>query len=78
MDNRLKEFKELPLDNALLMMQNQTLANKNLKWMEWWKIVQKIMEKHIYDNLELARADEEAYLKELIACKLKLQGHEYN
>jgi hypothetical protein len=71
MDNQLKEFKELPLDNALLKVQNQTLANKNLKWKEWWKIVQKIMEKHIHDNLKLARANEEAYLKELIAYKLK-------
>jgi hypothetical protein len=29
MDNQLKEFEELLLDNA------QTLANKNLKWKEW-------------------------------------------
>jgi hypothetical protein len=28
MDNRLKEFEELLLDNALLKVQNQTLAKK--------------------------------------------------
>jgi hypothetical protein len=31
MDNRLKEFGELLLDNVLLKVQNQTLADKNLK-----------------------------------------------
>jgi hypothetical protein len=35
MDNRLKEFEELLLENALLKVQNQTLVNKNLKWKEW-------------------------------------------
>jgi hypothetical protein len=35
MDNRLKEFEELFLDNALLKVQNQTSANKDLKWKEW-------------------------------------------
>ncbi len=29
MDNQLKKFEELLLDNA------QTLVNKNLKWKEW-------------------------------------------
>jgi hypothetical protein len=45
MDNWLKEFEELFLDNALLKVQNQTLVNKNLKWKKWWKIVQEIKEK---------------------------------
>jgi hypothetical protein len=31
MDNRLKEFEELLLDNALFNVQNQTLVDKNLK-----------------------------------------------
>jgi DNA-binding LytR/AlgR family response regulator len=35
MDNQLKEFEELLLDNALLKVHNQTLINKNLKWKEW-------------------------------------------
>jgi hypothetical protein len=39
MDNQLKEFEELLLDNALLKVHNQTLADKNLKWKEWWQIV---------------------------------------
>jgi hypothetical protein len=44
MDNWLKEFEELFLDNALLKVQNQALVDKNLKWKYWWKTVQKIME----------------------------------
>jgi hypothetical protein len=39
MDNQLKGFKELLLDNALLKVQNQTLADKNPKWKEWWQTV---------------------------------------
>jgi hypothetical protein len=35
MDNWLKEFEELLLDNALLKVHNQTLADKNPKWKEW-------------------------------------------
>jgi hypothetical protein len=42
MDNQLKEFKKLLLDNALLKLQNQTLADKNPKWKEWWQNVQDI------------------------------------
>jgi hypothetical protein len=34
MDNRLKEFKELFLDNALLKVQNKTLVDKNPNWKE--------------------------------------------
>jgi hypothetical protein len=37
MDNKLKEFEELLLDNALLKVQNQTLVEKNPKWKEWWQ-----------------------------------------
>jgi hypothetical protein len=44
MDNWLKVFEELILDNALFKVQNQTLVDKNLKWKEWWQIVQEIME----------------------------------
>jgi hypothetical protein len=36
MDNRLKEFGELFLNNTLFKMQNQALAKKNPKWKEWW------------------------------------------
>jgi hypothetical protein len=35
MDNRLKEFKELLMENALLKVQNQTLVDQNPKWKEW-------------------------------------------
>jgi hypothetical protein len=36
MDNQLKEFEELILDNALLKVHNQTLIDKNPKLKEWW------------------------------------------
>ncbi len=39
MNNRLKEFEELLLDNTLLKVQNQALGDKNPKWNEWWQIV---------------------------------------
>ncbi len=39
MNNELKEFEELLLDNTLLKVQNQALGDRNLKWKEWWKIV---------------------------------------
>ncbi len=37
MNNRLKEFEELLLDNTLLKVQNQALGDKNPKWKEWWQ-----------------------------------------
>jgi hypothetical protein len=39
MNNRLKEFEELLLDNNLLKVHNATLGDRNPKWNEWWKIV---------------------------------------
>jgi hypothetical protein len=47
MNNRLKEFEELLLDNTLFKMQNQTLRNKNPKWKEWWQIVQEFTKEQI-------------------------------
>jgi hypothetical protein len=70
MDNQLREFEELLLDNALFKVQNQTLADKNPKWNEWWQTIQQIMEEQIHDSLEIAHVDEEAYLNELVAYKL--------
>jgi len=58
MNNQLKEFEELLLYNVLFKIQNQALANMNLKWKEWWQTVQKIIEEQIQDNLEIARANE--------------------
>jgi hypothetical protein len=40
MNNKLKEFEELLLDNTLFKVQNQTLRNRNPKWLEWWPTVQ--------------------------------------
>jgi hypothetical protein len=39
MDNWLKEFEELLLDNALFKVQNITLVDKNQKWKEWWQTI---------------------------------------
>jgi hypothetical protein len=43
--DKLKEFKELLLDNTLLKVQNQALGDKYPKWKECWQIVQRFMEK---------------------------------
>jgi hypothetical protein len=40
MNNMLKEFEELLLDNTLLKVQNQALGDRNPKWKEWRQIVQ--------------------------------------
>jgi hypothetical protein len=37
MNNKLKEFEELLLNNTLLKVQNQALGNINPKWKEWWQ-----------------------------------------
>jgi hypothetical protein len=37
MNNMLKEFEELLLDNTLLKVQNHALETKNPKWKEWWQ-----------------------------------------
>jgi len=67
MNNRLKEFEELLLDNILLKVQNQTLGNKNPKWREWWQSIQKFIEKQTQDNMELVFFDEQSYQLELQA-----------
>jgi hypothetical protein len=36
MNNKLKEFEELLLDNTLLKVQNQTLGDTNPMWKKWW------------------------------------------
>jgi hypothetical protein len=40
MNNRLKEFEEVLLNNTLLKVQNHAFGNRNPKWKEWWQIVQ--------------------------------------
>jgi L-rhamnose mutarotase len=66
MDNWLREFEELILDNVLLKVQNQTSVDNNPKWKKWWQIVQEIMDEQIQDSLEMVRVNEDAYLNELI------------
>jgi hypothetical protein len=53
MNNRLKEFEELLLDNTLLKVQNQTLGDRNPEWKEWWQIVQEFTKEQIQESMEL-------------------------
>jgi hypothetical protein len=68
MNNKLKEFEELLLDNTLLMVQNQALGDRNPKWKEWWQIVQEFIEEQIQNSMELVCSDEHSY-------QLKLQAY---
>ncbi len=45
MNNGLKEFEELLLNNTLLKVQNQTLGDINPKWKEWWQTIQEFTKK---------------------------------
>jgi hypothetical protein len=65
MNNKLKEFEELLLDNTLLKVQNQALGDKNPKWKEWWQIVQEFIKKHIQDSMKLVHFNEHNYQLEL-------------
>jgi hypothetical protein len=58
MNNRLKEFEELLLDNTLLKVQNQALETKNAKWKEWWQTIQEFTKEKIQKNMELAHSNE--------------------
>ncbi len=78
MDNQLKGFEELLFDNALLKVHNQTLADKNPKWEEWWQTVHEIIKKQILNSLEIVHVDEEAYLNERIAYWLHFEGYKYD
>ncbi len=78
MDNWLKGFEELVLNNALLKVYNQTLADKNPKWEEWWQTVHEIIKKQIQNNLEIVHVDEEAYLNEWVTYWLYFEGYKYD
>jgi hypothetical protein len=41
-------------------------------------MVQKIIKKHIQKSLDIAHADEEAYLNELVAYQLHFEGYKYD
>jgi len=47
MDNQLREFEELLLDNALLKVPNQALVEKIPKGEKLWQTVHEIMEEQI-------------------------------
>jgi hypothetical protein len=77
MNNRLKEFEELLLDNTLLKVQNQALGDKIPKWKEWWQIIQEFKEEQIQESMELARLDEESYQLELHAYQTAFLDFKY-
>lgn len=77
-DNQLREFEELMLDNALLKIQNQKLMDRNPKWKEWCQIMQEIKEEQIQNNLEIAHTDEEAYMFELVAYRIQFLEYTYD
>jgi hypothetical protein len=77
MNNRLKELKELLLDNTLLKVQNQTLGDRTPKWKEWWQTIQEFIEEHIQKSMELAHSDEESYQLELHAYWIAFLDFKY-
>jgi hypothetical protein len=58
MNNRLKEFEELLLENTLFKVYNHALEKKNPKWKEWWQTIQKFTKEQIQENMELIRFNE--------------------
>jgi len=77
MNNILKEFEELLLNNTLLKVQNQALGDKNPKWKEWWQIVQEFIEEQIQDSMELAHSNEQSYQLKLLAHKTVFPDFKY-
>jgi hypothetical protein len=78
MDNRLKEFEELLMDNTLFKVQNQTLVDKNLKWKERWQTMQEITKEQFQKSLEIPCANVKAYLNELVTYRLHFEGYKYD
>ncbi len=77
MNNKLKEFEELLLDNRILKVCNQALGNKNPKWKEWWQIVQKFTEEQIQESMELAHSDEQGYQLKFHAYRIAFLDFKY-
>ncbi len=77
MNNKLKEFEELLLDNTLLKVQNQALGDRNPKWKEWWQIIQEFKEEQMQENMELACSDEQSYQLELHAYRIAFPNFKY-
>jgi hypothetical protein len=77
MNNRLKEFEELLLDNTLFKVQNQALGKKNPKWKESWQIVQEFIKEQIQNNMELVHSNEQSYYLELQAYQTTFLDFRY-
>jgi hypothetical protein len=78
MNNRLKEFEELLLNNTLLKVQNQALGYRNPKWKEWWQTIHEFIEEHIQNNMELARSNEQSYQLEMHAYRIVFLNFKYD
>jgi hypothetical protein len=78
MNNRLKEFEELLLNNTLLKVQNQALGYRNPKWKEWWQTIHEFIEEHIQNNMELARFNEQSYQLEMHAYRIVFLNFKYD
>jgi hypothetical protein len=76
MNNMLKEFEELLLDNTLLKVENQTLGERNPKW-PWWQIAQEFTKEQIQDSMELVRFDEHNYQLKLHAYQIVFLDFKY-
>jgi len=77
MNNKLKEFEELLLDNTLLKVKNQVLGDRNPKRKEWWQTVKEFMEEQIQDNMELVRSKEQSYQLELHTYRIVFPNFKY-
>jgi len=77
MNNRLKELKELLLDNTLLKVQNQALGDKNPKWKEWWQTSQEFTEEQIQESMDLTHSNEYSYQLELQAYQTTSPNFKY-
>ncbi len=77
MNNKLKEFEKLLVDNTPLKVQNQALGDRNPKWKEWWQIVQEFIKEKIQNNMELAHSDEQGYQLELQAYQISFLDFKY-
>jgi hypothetical protein len=54
MNNMLKEFEELLLDNTLFKVHNQALGHRNPKWKEWWQTIQEFIEEQIFKKIGIS------------------------
>jgi adenylosuccinate synthase len=77
MNNRLKEFEELLLNNTLLKVHNQALGDRNPKWKEWWQTIEQFTKEQIQESMELSRCNEQGLQLELHAYRTTFLDFKY-